>query len=123
MKTFSTFEYYQSEYHGGLTEELYLASVNKAYAEIVSRTSGAALGTDESMTDNLALCECEMVDAVHSFGEVPKGISSENTDGRSVTYGGRNSNDGLSGEGDTYAEICSRWLRFPQDLLKAVVWA
>ena len=123
MKTFSTFEFYTGEYRGKLGNDDYNAASNKAYAEIVSRTNGRALNAAASMKDNLSMCECEMVDAVHSFSQVPKGISSENTDGYSVTYGGRNSNDGLSGEADTYSEICGRWLRFPEDLLSGVDWA
>lgn len=123
MKTFSTFEIYAGEYHGKLSEDNYDAAVNKAHAEIVSRTNGRALTAGQPMKDNLSMCECEMVDAVHSFSLVPKGISSENTDGRSVTYGGRNSNDGLTGEADTFSEICGRWLRFPENLLGGVEWA
>lgn len=114
---FTDYAFYSGTYHGKLNESKYDSAVNKAYAEIISQTNGLASTAPENMQTPLKMCECELVDAIYSFAQVPTGISSINNDGYSVVYGGRNSNDGLSGEDDTYKTICTRYLQCPVNLM------
>lgn len=120
MQTFSTFEFYKDTFGGSLTESAYNKSAPNAYQEILTNTFGAAVTAPESMADNLARCECALVDAIDEFSDRPVGsgaVSSVNNDGYSVAYGSRLGDKGTTSENDVYRGICSRWLRYPINLL------
>lgn len=114
--TYSDYTFYKNEYHGALTEEQYSAQVNKAHAEITARTMGRS---DSEMETALKMCECELVDAIDGFAQIPAGISSINNDGYSVSFGtsGRGSTLSQSSEASVYEAICRRWLLVPTNLL------
>lgn len=118
-ETYSTWEFYEKEFGGGLDETQYKQFKLRAKLEIDRRTFGRAAEAIEDMEENLALCECELADAMFAYSEVPKGISSINNDGYSVTYGGRNSNDGMEDEAATLDRICRQYLTWPHNLLFA----
>lgn len=114
MQTFADYVFYRDEYHGQLTEDEFTACAARAYAEILSQTNGQALRAPDSMQDKLALCECELVDALQAFAQVPKGVSSVNNDGYSVSFGG----DAAGGdEAAGLRDICVRYLQVPANLM------
>ena len=57
--TFTTFEFY-TEHGGRLTEAMYNAVVDDAYAEIISQANGRALSVPEAMREVVKLCECAL---------------------------------------------------------------
>lgn len=116
-KPYSTFEFYRDEYGGKLAALVYKRHAIKAKFEIDRRTFGRAEDARECMGDNLAMCECELLDAIYSYDKVPKGVSSVNNDGVSYTFGGRNSNDGMEDEAATIERVCRQYLTRPHNLL------
>lgn len=114
MQTFVDYAFYRDEYHGQLTEDEFATQAARAYAEILSQTNGQALQAPDSMQDNLALCECELVDALHAFAQVPKGVSSVNNDGYSVSFGGDAAG---CDEAAGLRDICARYLQVPVNLM------
>ena len=111
--TFSTFLFYRQVFRGKLTEAEYSASVNRAYAEIVSQTNGQALRASEAMSRQIQMCECEIVDVMHSFSKFDGGVTSINNDGFSVS---RSANAHAS-ESEIVHQICARYLQCPENLM------
>lgn len=119
MSTFADFAYYTA--HGGkLTETAYNASVYEAYAEILSQTNGAALTAPEEMQDAVKQCECALVDVVAGYKDtaaaLPKGISSINNDGYTVSAGAGGASI-LRAEAQERAAVCVQYLQWPENLM------
>lgn len=118
MATFADYAYYTA--HGGkLPEAAYNASVNDAYAEILSQTGGAALTAPREMQDAVKLCECALVDVVAGYQEtakmLPKGIGSVSNDGYTVSVVAA---DGVStAETKERAAVCAQYLQWPVNLM------
>jgi hypothetical protein len=119
--TFSDYTFYTA--HGGkLAEADYNASVDDAYAEIISQTLGIATNAPDSMTDAVALCECKLVDVIAAYKAgaalLPKGIGSISNDGYSVSAssGGSGINTQQS-ETQERRAICVRYLQTPVNLM------
>ena len=125
--TYSTWDYYHSEYHGTLAEGDYTRMAIQAYGEINRRTFGRAKSAPADMADALRDCECELVDALASFAQsyalLPKGINSINNDGLSVStsYGSSNTDSREAGEQAEIRDICQKYLLFPVNLMYAGV--
>ena len=119
MATFADYAYYTA--HGGkLPEAVYDASVNDAYAEILSQTGGAALTAPEEMQDAVKLCECALVDVVAGYKEpaavLPKGIGSISNDGYPVSVGAGSASV-TKAEAQERAAVCVRHLQWPVNLM------
>ncbi len=115
--TYSTWEFYHDSFGGQLGQADYASNALRAKFAIDRRTAGQAAGAPEYMADQLAICECELLDVMYTFSQIPKGVSSLNNDGYSVTFGGRNSNDGMEDEGATQERIFRKYLTLPYNLL------
>lgn len=114
---YSTWEFYHDTYGGKLQKPAYAQNALKAKFEIDRRTFGQAEDAREDMGHNLSMCECELVDAIYSYDQAPKGVSGINNDGYSIVFGGRNSNDGMEDEPATLDRICRQYLTEPYNLL------
>ncbi len=112
MKGFSSYEFYRDEYYGKLNQEEYTAAARKASTLIMSATNGLAVNLEAVMQDNLAMCECELADAIYGYDQAPKGVSSVNNDGYSVTYVDREAY-----AQNAYMQICRRYLQYPVNLM------
>jgi len=116
METFADHEFYR-ENGGRLTEQEYNAVAGRAYAEIVSRTQGAATNAPEEMKDLVKMCECEMIELFHSHDQakemLPVGISSASNDRLSVTSESGHSSGLEAGLNAT----CAKYLQFPVNLM------
>lgn len=89
--TYSTWEFYSCNYKGQLDQDTYTRLAIRAKGMIDYYTRGGAAGAPESMVDNLAYAECELVDAISSFDSVSlsggiSGVSSVNNDGYSISF-------------------------------------
>lgn len=100
---------------GKLPEDKYLTNAQKASETIDYYTMGQAESAG-TMKIQLAVCECDLVDMIHSFSNASMGVKSENNDGFSVTF---------SDQRDRNAEIIGvlkKHLTFPQNLLSVSGW-
>lgn len=117
MATFTDYAYYTAN-GGKLPEAAYNASVNDAYAEILSQTGGAALTAPEEMQDAVKLCECALVDVAAGYKDtaavLPKGIGSISNDGYTVSVG---SGSVSEAEAKERAAVCARYLGWPINLM------
>ena len=88
MPTYSTWVYYETEYQGQLDMPEYGRLAPAAKHEIDWMTQGKAEDARAAMADQLARCECEMVDMLatsQSLGMAP-GVSGVSNDGYSVSF-------------------------------------
>lgn len=115
--TYSSWEFYSSNYGGQLTEGEYQKYSLGAKAAIDARTFGMAQTAPDIMAENLACCECELLDAMHAFAQVPRGVASINNDGYAISYVSRTNGQNIENEADTSEEIYRKWLMFPHNLL------
>lgn len=129
MSTYSTWEYYSTTHHGTAAENEYLRLAHKAAGEINNRTFERAAFAREFMKIPLCNCECELVDALHTFEKtavlVPEGIASISNDGLSVTVDTNNAlqNSRLAAMEHKAQSICRKHLLRPVNLLYAGVAA
>lgn len=107
---------------GRLSEEVYMAHVEDAAAEIISQTSGRAVHAPAIMERAVKLCECALVDLIASYRAadslLPRGVSSINNDGFSVsmsTAGG--ASRGAREEAKERRAVCQRYLQIPVNLM------
>lgn len=116
--TYSTWDFYFGTYGGKLPKSQYEAFALRAKAEIDRATFGrAAAAQSGPMKDNLALCECELVDALHAYSEIPKGVASVNNDGLAVTY--VSATNTTMNEPAAATRICRKHLTMPENLMFA----
>lgn len=109
MKTFSTWAFYVDQYHGTLTQELYNRYAPDAYGHILRGTHRRALYAPESMAEQLAQCECRIIDIVQSYegaanSILPRGINSMSNDGYSVSRSARGGST-ETGDSDQTSDI------------------
>lgn len=120
MVTFADYAYYTAN-GGKLPEAAYNASVNDAYAEILSQTNGAALTAPEEMQDAVKRCECALVDVVAGYKDtaaaLPKGIGSISNDGYTVSVGTGGGASIQKAEAQERATVCARYLQWPVNLM------
>lgn len=122
MPAFSDYAFYR-ENGGQLSEATYRAYVHDAYAEILSQTNGAALSAPSSMQDSVKRCECALVDTIAGYKDtaalVPKGVTSVNNDGLNVSTGSGSVNNKslVQAEAEERADICTRHLQWPVNLM------
>lgn len=120
MATFANYAYY-TEHGGKLPEAVYNASVNDAYAEILSQTNGVALTAPEEMQDAVKMCECALVDVVAGYKDtaavLPKGIGSISNDGYTVSVGTGGGVSITKAEAQERAAVCARHLQWPVNLM------
>lgn len=120
MSTFTDYAYYTAN-GGELPEVAYNASVNDAYAEILSQTNGTALTAPEEMRDAVKLCECALVDVVAGYKDtaaaLPKGIGSISNDGYTVSVGTSGGASIRKAEAQERAAVCARYLQWPVNLM------
>lgn len=114
---FSDYAFYAA--HGGrLTEDVFLAAVDDAHAEILSQTNGRAAAAPETMREAVKLCECKLVDCIAAYAAgaalIPKGIASVSNDGYAVSTG---SGSPLQAETQERHTICARYLQWPVNLM------
>ena len=118
MSTFSDFDFYRDEYHGKLTEDQYNASKHEAKATILSETLSRAANAPEMMKEAVKLCECALVDILHSHKKsreiLPSGITSVSNDGYSVTAGSTNRPNTEAAE---LRAMCAKFLQTPVNLM------
>lgn len=119
MSTFADYTFY-TEHGGKLSEADYNASVDDAYAEILSQTNGAALAAPDGMKEAVQLCECALVDVLASYREgaalLPKGIGSVSNDSYSVSTGNGELTT-VQTQSVEVASICARFLQWPVNLM------
>ena len=120
MSTFTDYAYYTAN-GGRLPEADYNASVNDAYAEILSQTNGAALTAPQEMQDAVKQCECALVDVVAGYkataAALPKGIGSISNDGFTVSVGTGGGASIIKAEAQERATVCARYLQWPVNLM------
>ncbi len=120
MAHFANYTYYVAN-GGKLPEDAYIASVNDAYAEILSQTNGAALTVPEEMQDAVKRCECALVDVVAGYKDtaaaLPKGIGSISNDGYTVSVGTGGGAPIQKAEAQERAAVCARYLQWPVNLM------
>lgn len=84
------YEYYQSEYLGTKIPASTFDKYERKARHKLSSFTFNRIDDMEEFEDCIKNCICELADAIYSNDEassiVPKGISSESTDGHSVTY-------------------------------------
>lgn len=116
--TYSTWDFYKNTYDGQLTQEQHNRNAIKAMAQIDLLTMQRAADARDSMAERLALCECELVDAMQSFANryelLPKGIASVNTDGLAISAASTQETDR---ERQEYSHICMKYLTRPFNLM------
>lgn len=90
MSTYSTWDYYHATYKGRLPEDVYTQKALLASIEINRLTFGRAENAPDSMADQLALCECRMVDtmAASESLDLAPGVTHVNNDGFSISVEG-----------------------------------
>lgn len=118
MEAFSTYEFYNGEYHGKLSEGDYKSAVPHARAEIMSQTNGKAANAGTAMQDNLKMCECALCDLFNSASGLPAGagaVTSVTFDDYSVGYAA--AGNGGNALARQIKAICSRWLQTPENLM------
>lgn len=111
-ENYSSFAFYRGEFGGKLDEAAYDAFAPRAAAEIDRRCFGRGrglLGAD--MGDALARCECELVEVLHGYAQVPFGVESLDNDGLRMAFAG--------GQEAACAGVCRRWLTRPVNLMYA----
>lgn len=120
MATFTDYAFYTAN-GGKLPEAAYDASVNDAYAEILSQTNGAALTAPEEMQDAVKRCECALVGVVAGYKDtaaaLPKGIGSISNDGYTVSVGTGGGASIQKAEAQERAAVCARYLQWPVNLM------
>ena len=112
---YSTYQQYQQR-GGKLPENEYQVNAQKASELIDYYTMGQAASA-ETMEQQLAACECDLVDIVPMFQGASSGIQSENVDGYSVSF---------SSQAEVRAGLLSimkRHLSFPVNLLALSGWS
>lgn len=117
--TYSTWDYYHSTYGGKLSETAYTQQALGAKAEIDRRTFGRARNAPGEIAGNLCLCECELLDVLHAFGEIPAGVASISNDGYSIDYGSRSTSANIETEASAAERICRKHLTMPVNLMFA----
>lgn len=111
------YEYYY-ERGGELSEDEFSAVVRDAGYTVSLLTFGRSEEPPERMADRVKTCICEIADIKHSFKEtdsqIPKGVSSINNDGYSVT---RDSSSSARSETQMCEEVCRKYLTMPINLM------
>lgn len=120
---YADYDYYSGIWQGDMSEADFNKWANRAGMEIDRLTQGRAAAAPESMRDALALCCCELADAMLRQDEAvlaTKGgaVAGESVDGYSVTYRGNTENGSLQDAADAdRLHICRKYLCRPVNLL------
>lgn len=109
MKTFSKWSFYHDVYQGELTQDVYSRYAPDAYGHILRATHRKALYAIDSMGEQLAQCECRIIDIVQSYegaanSILPRGINSMSNDGYSVSRSARGGST-ETGDSDQTSDI------------------
>lgn len=87
MNLYADYEYYTSEYKGNLTKEEFEKSITKASAFVRRITFGRADDNMELAEVKLAACAvCELLANDEKSRSLGRAVTSESTDGYSVSY-------------------------------------
>jgi hypothetical protein len=117
------YAFYAAEYHGTLTEAEFNAAYGDAYAELLSRTAGAALTAPAAMTNAVQRCLCALADIFSGYKKavelLPRGVATLSNDGLTVATGGAmvTVQSPTQAQNEEIASICARYLQYPMNLM------
>lgn len=120
---YANWDFYNRTWHGSMTAQEFERWSSRSSLEIDRATQGRAASAPESMRDALALCCCELADAMLQQDETAlatKGgaVAGESVDGYSVTYRGSTEGSSLQDAADAARlHICRKYLCRPVNLL------
>ena len=117
------YAYYTGVYHGKQDEAAFTAAVDDAYAEIMSRTSGAAATAPAGMADAVKRSVCAVADILIDYRRatelLPRGVATISNDGLTVATGGAmvTVQSPVQARNEEIAEVCARYLQYPVNLM------
>ena len=119
---YASYLYYTDEYGGSLSEPLFNKYVKRAEKAIDHYIREASVDDKTAMQDNLAMCECELVDHLETTIRVDNdtqhgNITSQSNDGVSVSYGSKSSTHTSVISHPQTHDILGTWLTYPRNLM------